>query len=301
MKKIIVVFSLVISTLANAQQLPGFSQYLQNDFLLNPAIAGTKSYAPITISHRSQWLNFSNAPTTQIASIHGGVNQKVGIGLTLINQQTGPTGMMSAQFSYAFRFKINDKTKLSFGLAPMIIQHSLNKSKINLDEQNDNTFNRISGKTIIADLNAGVYLYTEKYFLGISLPQLTGNKIRMGDDMFTEHLKRHYLFHAGYDHVVNEKYTFTPSILVKVMESGAPIQTDVNVKLTYNKLIWVGLSYRFSASHNFNEAAVAFLGVSKANFSFGYSYDHSFMSIGMHSNGSHELFISYHIPLKIQE
>ena len=301
MKKIVAAFSLMISAFANAQQLPEFSQYLQNDFILNPAIAGTKEYAPVTISHRSQWLNFTNAPVTQIGSIHGAVNQKVGIGLTLINQTTGPTGMMSAQLSYAYRIKLTDKTRLSFGVAPMIIQQSLNKNKITLDEQNDNTFNRISGKSTVADINAGVYLYGEKYFVGISVPQLTGNKIRTGDALFTERLRRHYLLNAGYDYVLNERYTLTPSVLLKVIESGAPAQVDVNVKATYKKLMWVGLSYRFSSSSHFNEAAIAFLGVSKANFSFGYSYDYSFASIGMYTGGSHELFVSYHIPLKIAQ
>ncbi|MBA3706403.1 MAG: PorP/SprF family type IX secretion system membrane protein, partial [Bacteroidetes bacterium] len=201
MKKIVILLLLVIGGFVKAQQLPEFSQYLQNDFILNPAIAGTKSYAPVSISHRSQWLNFRDAPTTQIASIHGSVNQKVGIGLALVNHEAGPTGMMSAQFSYAFRLKLNDKMKLSFGLAPMIIQHSLNKNKIKLEEQNDNTFNRISGKTTVVDINAGVYLYAEKYFIGIAVPQLTGNKLRMGDDLFKERLRRHYLLHAGYDHI----------------------------------------------------------------------------------------------------
>ena len=281
MKKIIFALAVAFSLLANAQQLPELSMYLQNDFILNPAIAGTKNYIPFSISHRSQWVNFNNSPTTQVASIHGGVNEKVGIGLSLINHEAGPTGMMSAQFSYAYHLKLNDKIKFSFGLAPMIIQHSLNKSKLVLDEQNDNTFNRINGKTLVADLNAGIYVYSEKYFVGISVPQLAGNKLRMGDELFKERLKRYYLLHAGYDYPVNEKYTLTPSILLKVIETGAPAQTDVNIKATYNKLIWGGLTYRFSTSSYFNEAAI--------------------ISIGMQSSGSHELFISYHIRSKLTQ
>lgn len=298
MKKMIFMLCVVFSTLVNAQQLPGFSMYLQNDFILNPAMAGTKNYTPVAVSHRSQWVNFNNAPTTQLVSIHGAVNQKVGLGLSLINHEAGPTGMMSAQFSYAYRLKLTDKINLSFGLAPMIIQHSLNKNKLILEEQTDNTFNRISGKTLVADINAGVYLYAEKYFVGISVPQLAGNKIRMGDELFKERLKRYYLLHAGYDFIANEKYTWTPSVLLKVIETGAPAQMDVNIKATYNKLIWAGLSYRFSSSTYFNEAAIVSFGVLKANFSFGYSFDYSFASIRVQSSGSHELFISYRIPSK---
>ncbi|MGQ0827180.1 MAG: PorP/SprF family type IX secretion system membrane protein [Bacteroidota bacterium] len=298
MKKILIAFLVVIHTLATAQQLPEFSMYLQNEYLLNPAIAGTKDYAPAIVSHRSQWLNFRDAPTTQIGSIHGPLNQRVGLGLSLLNHETGPTVTMSAQLSYAYRLKLTDKIKLSFGIAPTVIQHYLNKNKIKLEEQNDNTFNRISGKTLVADVNAGVYVYSDNYYVGVAVPQLMENKLRMGDALFKEHLKRHYLLHAGYDHSLNEKYVLSPSLLFKLIENGSPAQIDINVKATYNKLIWAGLSYRFSTAGYFNEAAIAFLGVSKANFSFGYSYDYSFASVGVHSNGSHELFISYRIPLK---
>lgn len=301
MQKLIVILSILICTTVNAQELPGSSMYLQNDFILNPAIAGTKSFVPVSVSHRSQWINFSNAPTTQLASVHGGMNGKAGVGLALINHTAGPTGMMSAQFSYSYRVKLTEKLKFSFGLAPMIIQHSVNKNKISLDEQNDNTFNRMSNKTIIADLNTGFYLYSASYYVGVSVLQVAGNKLRSGDDLFKEQLKRHYLLQTGIDRAISEKYIITPSLLVKFIESGAPVQFDVNVKATYNKLFWGGLSYRFSSSTQFNESAIVFVGVAKNNFSFGYSYDYNFGSIGQFSSGSHELFLSYRIPFQLNK
>jgi type IX secretion system PorP/SprF family membrane protein len=281
-----------------AQQLPEFSQYLNNDFLLNPAIAGTKNYAPATISTRVQWLNFSSAPTTQIGSIHGAFNKNIGAGLSVINAVAGPTSMTSVQLAYSYRLKLSEKMKLSFGVAPMMIQQSLQKDKLTLDQSNDNTFNRISGKTMIADLNAGAYLYGDKYFVSFSVPQVMENKVRLGDALFTEKLKRHYLLYGGYDFKVKEKYVLTPSVLVKAMEGGAPVQVDLNIKATFNQLFWVGLSYRGSSSQSFNETAVAFIGIMKFNFLFGYSYDYSFSSLHSYSAGSHEVFLTYRIGQK---
>ena len=301
MKKILSLTLGLLSFGAIAQQLPEFSQYLNNDFLLNPAISGTKEYAPATISARMQWVNFSNAPTSQIGSIHGAFTKNVGIGLSIIKATAGPTAMTSAQFAYAYRIKLNDKLKLSFGLAPMLIQQSLQKDKLTLDDANDNTFNRINGKTLIADLNAGVYLYGSKYFVSLSAPQIMENQVRMGDALFTEKLKRHYLLYGGYDFTVKEKYVLTPSMLVKAMQTGAPLQIDLNFKATYNQLFWVGLSYRSSTSQSFNESTVAFLGVMKYNFIFGYSYDYSFSSIRSYSAGSHEVFLTYRIKGKKKE
>src|ERR1035437_1529124 len=103
MKKILLLF--VIASIAKqsyAQQLPEFSQYLNNDYLLNPAIAGTKSYAPATISTRVQWLSFSNAPVTQIGSIHGSLTKNVGLGFSVIKATAGPTATTSMQLAYSY-------------------------------------------------------------------------------------------------------------------------------------------------------------------------------------------------------
>ncbi|NMC99137.1 MAG: type IX secretion system membrane protein PorP/SprF, partial [Bacteroidales bacterium] len=40
---------------SNAQQLPLYSQYMFNGFLLNPGIAGSVDYFPIRITARQQW------------------------------------------------------------------------------------------------------------------------------------------------------------------------------------------------------------------------------------------------------
>jgi len=300
--KRILSFTLSLFTLgAVAQQLPEFSQYLYNDFLLNPAIAGTKDYAPVTLSARMQWVGFNNAPTMQIGSINGALTKNVGLGLTVTNVTTGPISNTSMQLAYSYRIKLNENTRLSFGIAPMLIQQSLQKDKLTLDNQNDNTFNRISGKTMIADANAGVYLYGKKYFVSLSVPQLLENKVRLGDALFTERLRRTYVLYGGYDFAVKEKFVLTPSILVKAIEGGAPIQVDVNFKATYNKLVWLGLSFRGSSSQSPSEVAIASIGVMKYNFVFGYSYDYSLSSISTYSSGSHEVFLTYKIRCKKNE
>lgn len=302
MKKYFSLFFIFIVAFSHAQQLPQFSQYFQNELLLNPAVAGTKQYIPVALTHRMQWVNFKDAPTSQLFSIHGAVNNKMGLGLLLTNHETGPTKAVSAQFAYSYQLKINDSTRLSFGVAPMIMQYTLNKDKIVLDEKNDNTFSRISGKTMVADVNAGVYFYGKNYAVSLSAPQIMENKLRMGDELFTERLQRHYLVYATYDHKLNSTYTLTPSVLFKTVKSASPpSQLDVTMKLKYKYFLWAGLSYRCDFSKKMNNAGVAFLGVSKLNFSFGYSFDYNFGLLNQFGSGSHELFFSYSITRKKKE
>lgn len=302
MKNKLLLFYILIVTISNAQQLPQFSQYFQNELLLNPAVAGTKQYIPVAFTHRMQWASFKDAPTSQLFSIHGAVSNKMGLGLLLSNHETGPTHQVSAQFSYAYQLKINDSTKLSFGVAPMIMQYSLEKDRIMLDDKNDNTFNRIGGKTLVADVNAGIYLYGKNYALGFSAPQLMENKLRMGDELFTERLQRHYLVFATYTHKLNQTYSLTPSLLFKTVKSASPpSQFDATMKVGYKEFLWAGASYRWDISKKMNNACVVFLGVSQFNFSFGYSFDYNFGVVNQFGNGSHELFLSYKIIRKKKE
>jgi type IX secretion system PorP/SprF family membrane protein len=293
-KQRLLLFCILTSFISQAQQVPLKSQYLQNDFMLNPAVAGSKEYTPVTISHRSQWVHFEGAPMTQLLSVHGKLVSKHGAGLLLSNNQAGPTRVMTAQLAYSYHIKLADSLNLSFGLAPTFIQYSLDKNKIILDQQEDNTLQRISGKSWVVDANFGVYLYGKKYFAGLAFPQLMENKINGGGQETVEHVQRYCLLHAGYDFALNTKFELSPSLLFKSNKSFAtPAQLDLNMKLMYKRFIWMGLSYRSDLAQKSDNAAIVFLGFTKANFSFGYSYDYSFSSIGKNSVGSHELFIIY--------
>ena len=67
MKRIFIssVFLLALLTY-QGQQIALNSQYLFNDFAINPAIAGTKSYAPLSISFRRQWMGIDEASSNCI-------------------------------------------------------------------------------------------------------------------------------------------------------------------------------------------------------------------------------------------
>ena len=51
-----------------AQQVPLYSQYMMNGFLLNPAVAGSEGYTAINLTAREQWLGLKDAPKTHAVS-----------------------------------------------------------------------------------------------------------------------------------------------------------------------------------------------------------------------------------------
>ena len=60
MKRIFITsICLLIILTYKSQQNSMTSQYLFNDFAINPAVAGTKSYSPLSISFRRQWVGIT--------------------------------------------------------------------------------------------------------------------------------------------------------------------------------------------------------------------------------------------------
>src|SRR5919112_1721208 len=71
MKKLLVFAALGLVITADAQQRPHYTQYILNNFIINPAVAGIENYTDVKISHRHQWVGLDGAPVTTYLTIHG--------------------------------------------------------------------------------------------------------------------------------------------------------------------------------------------------------------------------------------
>lgn len=45
-----------------AQQRPQYTQYILNNYILNPALSGIENYTDLKISGRDQWVGLNGAP-----------------------------------------------------------------------------------------------------------------------------------------------------------------------------------------------------------------------------------------------
>ena len=66
------ILSLILLSLlcgeAFAQQVPMYSQYIMNGFLINPSLAGRDGYSTVNLTIREQWVGMDQAPGTYAAS-----------------------------------------------------------------------------------------------------------------------------------------------------------------------------------------------------------------------------------------
>lgn len=68
MKNIISIIIIGLSVSSFGQQVPQYSQYLRNQFMVNPGAAGVYDFTDITLSGRWQWVGFGDEPRTAYLS-----------------------------------------------------------------------------------------------------------------------------------------------------------------------------------------------------------------------------------------
>jgi len=93
---IILLVSLTGSAGLHGQQLPQYTQYMFNDFVINPAIAGVHDFYQIRTNHRFQWVGLLDPPLTNSIAFYGPhANLDMGYGGYVYNDVTGPTSRTS--------------------------------------------------------------------------------------------------------------------------------------------------------------------------------------------------------------
>lgn len=324
MKKLLFGVCIVIGIApAMAQQKPHYTQYILNQYILNPALSGIENYTDIKLSHRHQWVGVQDAPITTYLTVNAPLGKKDyrtsatsyrvpgenprgksyweeytsaephhGIGLQVINDRTGPLSRFAAYATYAYHIGITPRTSLAAGFGAGFTNLSLNTSKLDFIYVPVDPAVYSSGiiNTFKPDFNAGLYLYSADFFVGASALQIIPQKISFGSDSVQKSNAKsvpHLFGTAGYRFLIGDDFNLIPSVMVKYI-NPLPMQCDINLKLQYQDLAWVGTSYRTG------EGFAGMLGVNISNtFNIGYSYDYTTSRLNTVSKGTHELLIGF--------
>ena len=289
-----------------SQQLPLYSQYMMNKFLINPAVAGSEGYTAFNITAREQWIGLANSPKTHAVSAQTRIlknsfisksasvrkrrkassrSGKVGLGGYIFNDRTGLVSRTGLQLTYAYHITIRTG-QLSFGLSGTVYQFKVDREELRLYEQNDDLINNFDNTLIIPDADFGVYYSDPKFFAGFSAAQLFESSLKFGKRGYENFkLRRHYYFIGGYNWDINDYFALEPSTMVKTSENWN-FQFDIGAKLFIFQNYWGGLFYRTG------NAVVVMGGLRIDKFYFGYAFDYNISSIMRHTYGTHEFMLA---------
>ena len=286
----IILFLFCIVGSVSAQQDPMFTQYMHNPVSINPAYAGSRGTLNAVLMNRQQWVGIDGAPTTMTLSINSPfIGYNVGIGLSLIYDQIAPTKQVGIYGDYAYHIKVTDKVKLALGIKGGFNMYDVNTQNLRGSQYEDNPK---TGKMYLPNFGLGSYLYSDRFYLGLSIPKMLQNSLSDNANTILNREDRHYFFTGGLVIDIIENVRFKPSFTFR-MVNGAPLSAEFSGAILLHDRLWLGGMYRYA------DALGAMLKFDISNqLSMGYAYDMTLSRLGNYNQGTHEAYISYDIAYR---
>jgi len=277
---LLVMMLLLISSRLFAQQDPLYAQYFNNPMLINPAFAGSMERMYAGLSYRTQWAGIDGAPTTFNFNSHMSMlDNKVGVGVVVVQDKLGEFRTQQYKGVAAYRIRLENST-FSFGM-----QFGFNRYTTNMNEVRALNPDPLFAPISLTSFNtgAGVLLKSDKYIIGLSVPQLIANSSKEGDAQVQLNSQNYYLF-GNYRFRISEKMEFTPSTLLRITK-GSKLSTDLNANFTLSRMYTAGVFTR-----NLNTFGLLLQLVSK-NLRVGYMFELPAKNSSLNFN-SHEISLA---------
>lgn len=310
MRKVILSIIAALSfSWAYTQQETQYSNYQMNNFLLNPAVAGSYIYSNARVGCRLQWLGIEGAPRTYFASVQGPIKEKQkrsrsrrnqknkphhGIGLTTSSDKVGAFSYFNFSGTYAAHLPVNKVWTLSLGASLGLKQTTINTNNLHF-QQNAVDPSIVGGvySEMNPDANLGGWLYSDVAFIGVSARQILQSDINIALEMQENEYSRlynHYYITGGIKHQMNADWSIVPSIMIQSVRP-APLQVDLNTTFWYQNKLGFGLSYRHL------DAIYATVEYLYDNLlEIGYAYDLTISQLTRYNSGTHEIIIGIRWP-----
>lgn len=292
-KRYLILLLLTVFTSFNlhAQQDPHYTQYMYNMSVMNPAYAGSKENLSMGLLYRKQWVEIEDAPTTGTFFGHSPIGKNVGLGLSVISDKIGPVEENNVYGDFSYTLELGGEHKLAFGLKAGITLHNVGLfSDINhtLPDPNDPAFKENTSNSFF-NLGTGLFYYTNKYYLGLSVPNMMkSTHLDFNGRSFGSEVN-HYFLTGGYVFDVNDNLKFKPFFMLK-SAFNTPTSLDLSTNFLIRDKLELGATYRledsFGAMVNYQVAP---------NLKVGYAYDHITSDLKVTTPASHEIILLFDV------
>jgi type IX secretion system PorP/SprF family membrane protein len=295
MKRILIIGIIFFAAgVSLAQQNVSYTQFMLNDYGLNPAVAGTGKGWMFMVGRRVQWRDFDQAPETNFATVSKDFGKKGyrrywhGVGASIEQDKFGMFTNKTASVSYAIHLKLSAKYHLSFGLAAGVKQAALSNSVF--DANDPAIVNSSKAVIVFPDLVPGIYLYSKKLVVGVAVRNLYKNKLKQGShEIGTPSILVPQSYITIGRKFVSNGYDFAivPSLLIQSSFISLPL-VNFNCMAYYHKRVGVGVTYRI------HDAVCAMLQVRVfSNLVIGFSYDYTISKFSSAKANSNEFMMGF--------
>lgn len=276
-----------VSNQSNAQQYSEYTQYMFNPVVFNPAYSGSRGLISMRAIYRNQWTGLEGAPRTLNFGIHSPFRESnAAIGLWVENDEIGFTSTTRVNGTFAYHIPMG-KAKLSLGLNGGIANWSVNYDGIDTGVE--------QYSQILPSVGAGLWLYTRRFYLGLSSPDFLANTPNSGDSGgISEEI--HYYATAGIVLPLGRAVKFKPTAFLKFVEN-TPQELDLTAHFLFRETLWLGVAWSSTLGDEslLRSDSIDFLAELQltGQLVVGYSYDLTNSELKMHDLATHEIMLGY--------
>ena len=318
MKKFIVTLICIATALGTQAQsrkhIANFSLFQQ---YFNPALTGYEGSVIKTL-YRNQWTGFEDAPKTIFAS--GELNledlatwkktdesgsqpdtyrQPGGghaFGISLLHDRFGPFSETQVNLSYGSSVQLSEALSLRWGGALTYSSYYLDGNSLTLDQENDPEYAGLFGqdnRTAKADLNLGLMLTAENYYIGYAMQDVTkGKLITTGDNYLKDTFQQQHVIQAGYRTALSDDFGLVANAIYRY-DAAQKETMEGQLKGVYQNTIWAGAGYRKDLAYSLTA------GLRLNQLKIAYVYENPVRDASQINKSTNEISLSYNLaPVK---
>jgi type IX secretion system PorP/SprF family membrane protein len=238
-------------------------------------------------------------------------NEDIALGFNLVHDRLGTINQTMVSATYAYRIPFKNGMKLSFGVNAGFMYHVNKLSEADVNQPVDAALIDVS--RIVPDVGAGIYMYHEYFYVGVSVPNFITSDIiskeRSAESSIfggspaqrTQHLMA---MAGGVIPLGTPSFKLRPQVMFKHVinaEYDSPFSMDFNASFLIVERVNLGATYRttFGKTDSPDRLTNEYGIIGMAEFwatkqlLIGYAYDYPLNDIAKKTSGSHEIVIGF--------
>jgi len=291
-KKYLILFITVLSYLPVMAQLNLLgTQYYQNQYLSNPAMAGIDHGINFNGGYSKQWNGINSSPSVQFVSADGRV-KKVGLGLNFYNDKAGLIKRTRLLGTYAYHLPLTaNGNELHFGISAGINSERLSTEDIN-GEVSDVSAARFNQRGSMLDGDFGMAYTSNHLNIQLAVPNLKNFLKR--EDYNTANWNSFFttVSYKFSTDSTKSAIMFEPKLVYRGIRGGNDLlDLGVNISVFSEKI-------QIAAIYHSTESASFGLGLKYKAFNIFSMYTTSTSALKGYANGNFEIGLGYHFTNK---
>ncbi len=278
-----------------AQQYFSYTQYMTNLIPLNAAASLLEKSGSVNAILRKQWTGIDGAPSTFIGNLNLPFEEmEAAGGLTILNDQFALEHLTEINAFFAKGIELSQGQFLSVSLNAGVRRYTANYSSL---DATDPQFKDDIRETK-PNIGFGIMYYAEKYYVGLSVPQLSTRGLGVASATNSTNFRSQYYFSGAYlTGTEGDELRFKPAMLATYVK-GVPFIADLSTTAYLKNTLGFGVNYR---TNNEIAGIVSYMSnLFKLGYSYQFGTSKSNIARGFNNN-THEVTLSYRFGSRVNE